>query len=267
MTVCPAQCQQRHHCPHGSTCLVEMTVESSRRVAVTQPTPGPNSDGEVNHDRNRVSSAISDAEESGVVEEELARRSRPVRHRKSGRTARHRPRGGRSSAERAQSLVLAARRWREILLRQERRGLWIFCQTPRDGQRSRINPLTADLRNHRAENPFTLEKARFLKNLKCARRGAAGWAVRHDRRTCEALWKISGIQICSTRLHSCWRGPQFPVRCWMPFEWSAVDSITETQRRDLRHRGRGFGPKTRRPHRNRACHRPVPVRFIHTGWN
>ena len=50
--------------------------------------------------------------------------------------------------------------------------------------------LTADLRNYRAENPFTLEKARFLKYLKCAT-WSRSWAVRHDSRSCEARFRKS----------------------------------------------------------------------------
>ena len=74
MTVCPAQCQQGHHCQHVST---KSRADDSpraihrRRMAVTQTTPGPNSDEEVDHDRNRVSPAFSEAEESGVFEEDL----------------------------------------------------------------------------------------------------------------------------------------------------------------------------------------------------
>ena len=76
-------------------------------------------------------------------------------------------------------------------------------------------PLTAESRNHRAENPFTLEKARFLKNLKRARRGPA---VGPSGMTADHVRPILESQRDSTTPHSCWRGHQFPVRCGMSFE-------------------------------------------------
>ena len=53
------------------------------------------------------------------------------------------------------------------------------------------NPMPEFLQNYQAETPFMLDNAKLLKNLKCARRGAAAGP-------------FTGIPICSTTSVSCW---------------------------------------------------------------